>query len=184
MGFYPGRFNALLNYLRPKKGEKILDIGCHRGFYVKEFEKFTKKVTGIDIDKTAIMKAVTMNVKYGDALNICFEGNTFDKVYSLHTVEHIKDSEKFFKEVARVLKRGGIAVIVYPWEPTRGIQAMFAAFLMYGNPFKARKIHLHKFTPEKVQTIIKDTGLSHTESKLVFTLNPLSCQYFTILKKV
>jgi len=184
VNFYSGRFKTLLGYLHPEQGDKILDIGCHRGFYVKEFEKYTKGITGIDIDNDAICKAVTKKVKCGDALDICFKANTFDKVYSLHTVEHIKDSKKFFKEAARVLKKGGIAVIVYPWEPIWGIQATFPAIAMYGNPFKARKIHVHKFTPEKVKAIIVGTGFSYVKSRLVFTLNPMSLQYFTILKKV
>ena len=178
--FNPAIFKVLLEYLKPEKGERILDLGCSRGFYVRKLESYTDGVMGVDISETSLKEAVTRKVRYGDITNLEFEANSFDKAYSLHTVEHIPDLSRFFSETARVLRPGGIAIIVYPWEPFRGFQAIGAALRQYKNPFMARKIHLHRLTPRNIVRLTKGTPLSHLESKLVLALG---LQYLTVLSK-
>ena len=178
--FNSALFRVLLEYLKPNKGEKILDLGCSRGFYVRQLESYTDGVIGVDISETALKEAVTQKVAYGDITNLKFEANSFDKAYSLHTIEHIPNIRQFFSEMARVLRPGGIAVIVYPWEPIRGFQAILAAVRQYKNPFMARKIHLHRLTPKRIQQLIEGTSLSHIESKFTFALG---LQYLTLLSK-
>ena len=179
--FNSALFTVLLKYLKPKKGEEILDLGCSRGFYVRELENYTDGILGVDISQTSLKEAVTRKVKYGDITNLDFEANSFDKAYSLHTIEHIPDLEKFFSEIERVLRSGGIAVIVYPWELFRGFQAILASLRQYKNPFMAGKIHLHRLTPKKIQQLIKGTSLAHAESIFTFALG---LQYLTVLKKL
>jgi len=172
--------NVLLRYLNPNKGEKILDMGCSRGFYVRKVEEYTDSVIGVDISESSLKDAVSTRVRYGDVTSLDFETDSFDKIYSLHTIEHIPDLERFFSEMARVLRPGGKAVVVYPWEPFRGLQAMVAALRQYKNPFMSRKIHLHRLNPEKVQQLVEGTLLSHIESKFIFALG---LQYLTVLSK-
>ena len=173
-------FKVLLQYLKPKRGEQILDLGCSRGFYVREMENYTDGVIGVDISETSLKEAVTRKVEYGDITNLEFEANSFDKIYSLHTIEHISNLRRFFLEIARVLRPGGIAIIVYPWEPVRGFQAIVAALRQYKNPLMARKIHLHRVTPKSIIKLIEGTSLSHIESKFTFALG---LQYLTLLSK-
>ena len=180
LSYNPLLFRTVLKYLKPKKKEKILDLGCGRGFYVKAMEKYTDEIVGVDINREAVKKAISQKVIYGDATNLNFNSNTFDKIYSLHTIEHIVDLKKFFKEVSRILKAEGIIVLVYPWELIRGIQVVGTATIYYKNPFKARELHLHKLTPQKIQILIKDTSLHHLKSK--FSL-ALGFHYITILEK-
>ena len=173
-------FKVLLQYLKPKRGEQILDLGCSRGFYVREMENYTDGVIGVDISQTSLKEAVTRKVEYGDITNLEFEANSFDKIYSLHTIEHIPNLGRFFSEIARVLKPGGMAIIVYPWEPVRGFQAIVAALRQYKNPFMARKIHLHRVTPKSIIKLIEGIPLSHIESRFTFALG---LQYLTVLSK-
>jgi len=173
-------FNVLLKHLKPEKGEAILDLGCSRGFYVRELEAYTDGVIGVDISEDSLKYAVTPKVRYGDISNLEFEAGSIDKVYSLHTVEHLPNLQQFFMEIARVLKTGGVAIVVYPWEPFRGFQAIVAAIRQYRNPFKARQIHLHRLTPRSIIKFIKDTPLIHVESKLVLAMG---IQYLTVLSK-
>ncbi len=178
--FNSALFKVLLKYLRPSNGEQILDMGCSRGFYVREVEKYTGGVIGVDISESSLRGAVTSKVIYGDVTKLDFEACCFDKVYSLHTIEHIPDLSRFLSEMARVLRPGGIAIIVYPWEPFRGFQAIVAALRQYKNPFMARKIHLHRLTPKRIQQLTEGTSLSHTASVFTFALG---LQYLTVLSK-
>jgi ubiquinone/menaquinone biosynthesis C-methylase UbiE len=178
--FNSALFKVLVEHLKPEEGEKVLDLGCSRGFYVKAMEDYTGGVIGVDISEDSLEKAVTPKVEYGDITNLDFAEGSFDKVYSLHTIEHLPDLEQFFAEVTRVLKPGGTAIVVYPWELFQGMQAIGAAIRQYRNPLLARKIHLHRLIPKSIGRLIAGTSLTHRESRLVFAMG---IQYMTILTK-
>ena len=178
--FNSALFKVLLEYLNPGEEETVLDMGCSRGFYVKAMEGYTRGVIGVDISEDSLENSVTHRVEYGDITNLDFAEGSFDKVYSLHTIEHLPDLERFFSEVARVLKPGGTAIVIYPWELFRGMQAIGAAIRQYRNPLMARKLHLHRLTPKSIRKLIAGTTLAHRQSRLVFAMG---IQYMTILTK-
>jgi len=178
--FNSALFKVLVAYLRPEEGEKILDLGCSRGYYVKALKEYTSGAIGVDISEDSLKNAITPAVRFGDITALDFADGSLDKVYSLHTIEHLPDLKKFFSEVARVLKPYGTAIVVYPWELFRGMQAIGAALRQYRNPAVARKIHLQKLTPKSIRQIVDGSGLIHRESRLVFAMG---IQYMTILDK-
>lgn len=101
---------------------KILDIGCGLGNHAIMFALNQMDVVGIDIMEESI-KAATQNAKLhrakvrwvlGDALNMSFEGNTFDVAYDQFFFHNLKKSMRipFAKEVARVLKNGGFYTMI------------------------------------------------------------------------
>ena len=51
---------------------------------------------------------LTINFKKGNALNLEFEDDHFDSVFSMAAIEFIKDLETAFKEMKRVVKPGGV----------------------------------------------------------------------------
>ena len=178
--FNSALFRVLVNTLKPESEERVLDLGCSRGYYVRAMEDYTTGIVGVDISDDSLQNAVTSRIKYGDITALDFPDCSFDKAYSLHTIEHLPDLQGFFAEVARVLKPGGTALVVYPWEPLRGMQAIGAAIRQYRNPLRARSIHLHRLTPGKIRAIVAGSGLVHRESKLVFAMG---VQYMTVLAK-
>jgi len=178
--FNSALFKILVEHLKPEEEETVLDMGCSRGFYVKAMEDYTRGVIGVDISEDSLENAVTPRVEYGDITNLNFTEGSFDKVYSLHTIEHLPDLERFFAEVTRVLKPGGTAIVIYPWELFRGMQAIGAAIRQYRNPLLARKLHLHRLTPKSIRRLIAGTSLTHRQSRLVFAMG---IQYMTILTK-
>lgn len=174
-------FNRLLKYLNPRPEDKILEVGCSRGFLTKWMQTFSEDTTGIDINAEAILHGVTSKLRTMDATRLEFSSETFDKIYSCHTIEHIPDLKKSFQEMERVLKPAGQIVLVYPAEPVRGIFAVRASSIMLKNPFHCREVHLHKLNPKEIQKIIEGSELKHLESHFSFFVTP---QYFTLLGKV
>ena len=174
-------FEKVSQYLKPKPGDKILEIGCGRGFLAKEMQKIAPDTVGIDINTKAINSGVAKNLKIMDAIKMGFPADSFDKIYSCHTIEHVKEIDKFFKEIEKVLKPGGRALLVYPYEIIRGIGAINASLLMFGDIIHCRKIHVHKLNPKKIQKIIRGTKLKHAKSHFSLFLTP---QYFTLLEKI
>ena len=117
---YPQKLvRHLCNRFGLKPGKKFLEIGCGRGEHLSLFEKQGLDVVGVDMSPTApklspTLKVYTSNVE--DA-GLPFEDDTFDIVYSKSVIEHFKNPEKYMSEAIRVLKPGGLFLILVPdWE--------------------------------------------------------------------
>jgi len=85
---------------------KLLDVGSGKGYFIDAFEICGMKVTSIDKDKCNLEHDM-----------FPFHGEFFDYVFAKSLVEHIRNTENFFTEIYRVLKPGGLAIILTPdWE--------------------------------------------------------------------
>lgn len=95
----------------------ILDIGCGLGRNSIFFAKQGFKVHTFDISEDAINRTrefaseekVKLDIKQGDMLNIPFESNMMDCVYSRNVISHT-DTEgvrKIILEIKQVLRRDG-----------------------------------------------------------------------------
>lgn len=76
------------------------------------------KCYGIDIS-SKVLKAVKkeakyVSAKYGDVRKIPYSDSYFDFIISIGTVEHFPDTIKALKEMRRILKPGGVAMISIP----------------------------------------------------------------------
>lgn len=178
-GFRP-HFEEVRKRLNPRREERILEIGCAKGQVVKAVQDLGPETYGIDINHKAIAEGVTRNLQAMSAEDLRFEDEHFDKIYSFHTIEHVSSPKKMLQEISRVLKPGGKALIVYPAEPVRGLFSILASFIMFRHPFNARKIHLHKLTPKKIQGMLSGTELEHLESGFSIARGP---EFFTVLRK-
>ena len=112
------------------KDIKILDAGCGNAgpFILWLFHQGIKVVHGIDLGDQWIDKLQTflsskgisktqLKLKSGNVLNIPYEDNFFDAIYTKSLIEHISNHEHFFKECKRVLKVNGILITYTPdWE--------------------------------------------------------------------
>lgn len=163
----------VLGALKPRKKDTILEIGCNKGDLVKKVRPFCKKIIGIDNNKEAIASSNCSGTYYMDATKLTFPDESFDKIVSLHTIEHIPDLKKAFKEMERVLKPGGMAVLSYPFELFWGMTALGTAIFLHKNIFMARKIHAHKLDKKKVKMFTNNTKLDVREHNVVFCLLPV-----------
>jgi ubiquinone/menaquinone biosynthesis C-methylase UbiE len=170
----------IMRYLRPRSSERLLEIGCGRGWLTQRMQALCPGTYGVDVNPKSIEHGVTDNLAVMDAVELHFDDEQFDHVYSFHAIEHIVDAEAAVKEMCRVLAPGGRVLLVYPAEPIRGLYAMPGAWLGFGNPFLARKLHVHKFTPATIERLAARCGLAHVESALDFLVTP---QFMTVLAK-
>ena len=106
---------ALIKIIGDVKNKTILDIGCGFGDHAKKLSKQKyKKLIGFDISKEFVKYAneenITNSMFYvGDmSKKLKHSNSSFDIVYSSLAIHYIKNLNKFFKEVNRVLKKRGV----------------------------------------------------------------------------
>jgi len=167
-------------FLAPRTHDRILEIGCGRGFLTQEVQRIAPATIGIDLNTEAVANAVTGGLRVMDARSLDFPDATFDKIYSFHAIEHIPDLSGAFAEMDRVLKPGGSVLLVYPAEPIRGLYVVPTAMILFGNPFRARDIHIHRLSPAALRPYLATTSLWPVTNKLQLLLTP---QFVTVLKK-
>jgi tocopherol O-methyltransferase len=108
-----------------QKPQNIIDVGCGIGgstLYLAK--KFGSQATGITLSPVQAARAterasqanLNAHVRFevANALDMPFEDETFDLVWSLESGEHMPDKTKFLKECYRVLKPGG-KIILATW---------------------------------------------------------------------
>lgn len=102
---------------------KVLVDGCGVGMYVRALRQFTPYTFGLDIeaDRVADSYGHSPLVNVGAGEHLPYISNYFDLVLSHEVIEHVEDDTLTMAEMARVLKKGGRAVIfcpnrLYPFE--------------------------------------------------------------------
>ena len=114
---------------------KILDIGCGSGFFEIILGKVGHMVIGIDLTKEMVDGANAMITAYGldskqvkavqmDAEKLSFEDETFDLIIDKSTIDALLcgnhsflNVAKMTKEISRVLKTGGVYLIISYGQP-------------------------------------------------------------------
>ena len=113
--YMPGRWapvgQAMIDHYGLKPGDRVLDIGCGKGYQLYELMQLlpSLEVCGIDVSEYAIKHA---KEEIKDKLQICnanalpFPDNHFDFVFSINTLHnlHNYDLDKALREMERVGK--------------------------------------------------------------------------------
>jgi SAM-dependent methyltransferase len=107
----------------------ILDIPCGTGYGAQVLGDIPNSYVGVDIDEESIdyavanYKSLVADFKSGSMLEIPFEDESFDRVYSFEGMEHLRtreDQVKFVKEIRRVLRPNGTFIISTPQRGATG----------------------------------------------------------------
>ncbi len=102
----------------PKSG-KIVDAGCGLGRFVKYLSDKGYDIEGIEYSEETVRNikgiAPELNIIQGDVLDMPYRTESIDGIVSLGVIEHfISGCDEPLKEMYRVLKYGGIAIITVP----------------------------------------------------------------------
>lgn len=102
---------ALVEQYQLKPGDKILDVGCGKGFLLYDFTKVVPglELHGIDISEYAIANAkeeIKDRLQVGSATELPYPDNYFDLVISITTLHNLYnfDLDKSLREIERVGK--------------------------------------------------------------------------------
>jgi ubiquinone/menaquinone biosynthesis C-methylase UbiE len=125
------RVRTVLEYLVPQAGDRILDCGCGRGFYLLFIGRLEPGciLCGVDRDADVLQQArehlpASVNLVRSDVVRLPFPDGSFDKIVCSEILEHLPDAPAGLAEVYRVLRPGGVLAITVPnrdypfwWDP-------------------------------------------------------------------
>jgi SAM-dependent methyltransferase len=102
------------------RGLRVLEIGCGLGTDGAQFARGGALYTGVDLTDAAVslarrnfeLRGLKGEFRTADAENMDFADDTFDLVYSHGVLHHTPDTARAIREVHRVLKPGGRAVVM------------------------------------------------------------------------
>jgi len=165
--YFDDRIKIALTLIEKKDNAKYLDIGCSNGrVAMKIAEKIrTNDVSGIDIAnindaRKNGVKAVSVDLN--EDIKFPYKDKTFDVITCFDTLEHIYNTDFCVKEIKRILKDDGYAIIIVPRTDsliniillTLGFQMMSGSCSLernYGN-FSNNRIsaHMSHFTKKDI----------------------------------
>jgi len=101
------------------KGGRVIDGGCGFGKWVIYLKQRGYDIVGIDNNEIAIARLKdfdgSLQVEFGDILDIHYPDNAFDAYISMGVVEHFEDGPlPALKEAYRVLKADGLIFVSVP----------------------------------------------------------------------
>ncbi|WP_042379700.1 class I SAM-dependent methyltransferase [Streptacidiphilus melanogenes] len=126
-------------------GDRVLDLGCGGGRHAFEVYRRGGRVVALDQNADEIREVrkwfAAMELEgeapagasaiavEGDALNLPFPDDSFDKIIISEVMEHIPDDKGVLAEMVRVLRPGGsIAITVPRWLPEQICWALSDAY--------------------------------------------------------
>jgi ubiquinone/menaquinone biosynthesis C-methylase UbiE len=109
------RRKCIIKKFLEKKGI-VLDIGCAFGIYSDFLSCIGNRVIGLDVSKRMINEASetynNVNFVLSDSDEMPFKKETFDAVLLMGTCIYVKDKNKLFSEIFRIMKNGGALCII------------------------------------------------------------------------
>lgn len=120
-------------------GKKVLEVGFGMGTDLFQFAKNGAFAHGVDItprhfeiaSKRFSSFGLSANLQIADAEALPFPDGQFDLVYTFGVIHHTPDTEKAIREIHRVLKPGGRAIIGVYHKNSYYYYRILIPFLLY-----------------------------------------------------
>jgi len=152
--WFAGRRRIIAGFLESictsleKEQPHILDVGCGTGANLELLARFGE-AEGVDVSPEALdfcRQRGLKSVRQGEAENLPFPDASFDLVTGLDVVEHLDDDVAGLKEMWRVLRPGGRALLFVP------------AFMFLWGVQDDVSNHRRRYTLEGLKRVVREAG--------------------------
>ena len=169
--------------------EEVLNLGCGDGVQAVTYRGNFKRMVGVDVNQGRLATAQALCIErgvggfepiIGDVEHVPLN-DQFDKVIAIDIVEHVLHPDQMAKEMYRLLKPGGRALVTFPAMHDRWV----ALFRFIGRTVLRRKgktiekdgwdpdAHQRDLSISKWVSIIESSGLRCIASRATTMFPPL-----------
>ncbi len=141
----PGRF----------ADRSFLDVGCATGMLVEHMRDLGWKAKGVEICEASVRYGIErrgVDIALGTLEDMRFADASFSVVHSSHVIEHVPDPAAMLREVRRILRADGMALVTTP--NIDGLQAR-----LFGARWRsAIADHLTLFSKRTLRRMLEEAG--------------------------
>lgn len=168
--FQDAQTKRFLSIIQKSKYRRACDIGCGKGYWSYLLAKSNlvkEEIYGCDLrndfriqEIMSVNQQIVARYKNIDNISLPFDNNSFDLVFSVDVIEHVKDDRLLFLEHLRIAKPGATILIVTPnyWR-LGNIILMAINRLKFprrlGEGIYEEKVHLREYTIRKLAELAK-----------------------------
>src|SRR5438067_1799158 len=150
-----------------RRGDRALDLGCGTGVFTAELAELRADAIGVEVAEAALSRARAAYPELAFRLvpidgRLPFDDGAFDLVWASEVIEHVADTERWLREVMRVLARSGRMLLTTP-NHSRAAVAM-RGIEHYSEPFGD---HLHLYTARSLTGALTELGFERIEVRAV-----------------
>lgn len=148
------------SYIKIKKEDTVLDLGCGGGRNIEYFLTKAEKVYGMDHSQASVKMARERNkeainsgrcqILVGDVKSLPFKNESMDMVTAFETIYFWNEIEVCFKEIYRVLNNGGRFLICNEASSMKRREVRKLA----------EKIDFKVYTPDDLTNMLTKAGFS------------------------
>jgi ubiquinone/menaquinone biosynthesis C-methylase UbiE len=113
---YSGVEAALIAFVGEQFDQRVLEVGCGTGHWLRSFGGGGIRVTGLDASARMLAYARTQapraTLAQGSAECLPWASESFDRVFCINAFHHFHDKVAFLTEAVRVLRPGGLMMTV------------------------------------------------------------------------
>lgn len=168
-GFVVERVGQIVDEFAPfRRSNRLLDIGFGAGTVLKAAEERNWDVSGIEVSKPAFdhVSALGFDVFHGGLRDAGFPDAHFDVITASEILEHLPEPEQELKEIARVLRPGGLF-----WATTPHAQSISFKILGLDWSILSPPEHLQLYSRSGIRKMLRNAGFAKIEMK-THGLNP------------
>lgn len=165
-----------IRHLLPRRIDNFVDIAGGYGRLANEYLPRAKSATLFDYSETELKQAHEiygdqLKTKSGDIYSLPFKDDTFDALMMIRATHHFKDMPKVMRELHRVLKPGGVAVIEVANKKTLPRVFRYWMGKTDQNPFSLEPANLTEifadgffnYHPKYIEGVFRDAGFQIDE---------------------
>jgi SAM-dependent methyltransferase len=182
------KWPVLSRFIPRERSVTILDFGCGKGHVLSEIRRINPHATliGVDVSEEAVTGARerVSTARFSaieDGGPLPLSDASVDFAFSSEVLEHVYDTENAFREVSRVLRPGGRALITVPYH---GLLKNLA-IVMFGfdRHFDPAGAHVRFFTKRSLSRMLAAVGLTVRTCGYYGRLWPFSHSVYVIAEK-
>ncbi len=169
------RREGVLRVLPDGEGKRVLDIAGGPGVMIAGLRKKGYEVDCVDAAPEMVALAAQeargdakVHTHVEDVLALSYKNGTFDALTAMGLVEYLDDQDRAMREMARVLKPGGVAIITFPnryslwrfWAAT--LRTVFYPLRTLHKKLTGKPVYPirhREYTPEQARAYMRIHGL-------------------------